>query len=114
MNKNSISTDEELRQGEYLTSLDGNYKAVFQTDGNFVIYKWTPTWASNTYGQNPFRILLQQDNNLVIYTKEDKPLWASDTYTNQKSTRLRLTMTNEGELVLDNNGVRIWSAGEKC
>uniref|UniRef100_A0A665TK30 Bulb-type lectin domain-containing protein n=1 Tax=Echeneis naucrates TaxID=173247 RepID=A0A665TK30_ECHNA len=76
MNKNSISTDEELRPGESLTSLDGNYKAVFQTDGNFVIYKWTPTWASNTYGQNPFRILLQQDNNLVN-TKEDKPLWAS-------------------------------------
>uniref|UniRef100_A0A665TBR0 Bulb-type lectin domain-containing protein n=1 Tax=Echeneis naucrates TaxID=173247 RepID=A0A665TBR0_ECHNA len=95
MNKNSISTDEELRPGESLTSLDGNYKAVFQTDGNFVIYKWTPTWASNTYGQNPFRILLQQDNNLVN-TKEDKPLWAS------------------GELVLDNNGVRIWSAGKKC
>ncbi|XP_029362385.1 mannose-specific lectin-like [Echeneis naucrates] len=113
MNKNSISTEEELRPGESLTSLDGNYKAVFQTDGNFVIYTWTPTWASNTYGQSPLRILLQQDSNLVMYNKEDKPLWASGTHANQASTRMRLTMTNEGELVLDNNGVRIWGSGQR-
>ncbi|XP_023248740.1 mannose-specific lectin-like [Seriola lalandi dorsalis] len=112
MNKNSISTDQELRQGEYLTSENGNFKAVFQDDGNFVIYTWSPIWASNTYGKNPFRILLQQDNNLVMYNKEDKPLWASGTYSNQCSTRLRLTMTNEGQLVLDQNGKRIWSVGK--
>ncbi|XP_018516976.1 comitin isoform X2 [Lates calcarifer] len=113
MNRNSISTDEELRQGDYLLSENGNYKAIFQHDGNFVIYTWRPTWASDTCGKNPFRILLQQDTNLVMYTKEDHPVWASGTFSNQHTTRMRLTLTNEGQLVLDNNGKKIWSAGEK-
>lgn len=165
MNRNSISTDEELRQGDYLLSENGNYKAIFQVrkqlifslsrpvdyymvqsqvfahikelpvlckhrdvlrlsnwtlflllpqhDGNFVIYTWRPTWASDTCGKNPFRIVLQQDTNLVMYTKEDHPVWASGTFSNQHTTRMRLTLTNEGQLVLDNNGKKIWSAGEK-
>ncbi|XP_023248737.1 comitin-like [Seriola lalandi dorsalis] len=108
MNKNSISTDQELRQGEYLTSEDGNSKAVFQDDGNFVIYTWSPIWATNTCGKNPFRILVQQENNLVMYNEEDQTVWASGT-----STRMNLTLTNEGQLVLDRNGQTVWSAGKK-
>ncbi|KAK2851960.1 hypothetical protein Q5P01_008236 [Channa striata] len=69
MNKTSISTDQELRKGEYLMSENGNYKAVFQGDGNFVVYAWSPIWATNTHGKNPYKILLQQDGNLVMYPK---------------------------------------------
>uniref|UniRef100_UPI003AAD0C3A B-type lectin plumieribetin-like isoform X1 n=1 Tax=Centroberyx gerrardi TaxID=166262 RepID=UPI003AAD0C3A len=111
MSKSSISADQELRRGDYLLSDDGNYKAIFQDDGNFVIYKWSPTWASDTVSCEPFRILLQQDNDLVMYTREDKPLWATGTFSNDHSQRLRLTMTNQGLLVLDRNGQTIWTSG---
>ncbi|KAM4610359.1 B-type lectin plumieribetin-like isoform 1-T2 [Polymixia lowei] len=110
MNKDSISTNEELRKGDYLLSNDGNYKAIFQDDGNFVIYKWSPIWASDTVSGRPFRVLLQEDSNLVMYTQCDSPVWATDTYTNGKTDRMRLTLTNQGHLVLDRNGKNIWTS----
>ncbi|KAG7519443.1 hypothetical protein JOB18_044228 [Solea senegalensis] len=108
MNRNSLSTDQELRQGEYLMSLNGDYKAILQNDGNFVVYKWTPTWASATNTNDPLRLLLQPDNNLVIYNKKG-PVWASGTHSNSQSQRMRLTMQNDGRLVLDKDGNEIWS-----
>ncbi|XP_040902996.1 mannose-specific lectin-like [Toxotes jaculatrix] len=113
MSRSWISTDEELRQGDCLISENGNYKAVFQEDGNFVIYTWAPVWASDTYGKSPFRILLQQDANLVMYTKEDKPVWASGSYSADGNSRMRLTMSNEGQLVLDRNGKTVWRSAKK-
>ncbi|XP_071761011.2 B-type lectin plumieribetin-like [Centroberyx gerrardi] len=112
MSKSFISADQELRKGDYLLSNDENYKAIFQDDGNFVIYKWSPTWASDTVSPEPFRILLQQDNNLVMYTRGDKPLWSTGTYTNSKNNRMRLTLTDQGHLVLDNNGQTIWTSAK--
>ncbi|XP_056131353.1 B-type lectin plumieribetin-like [Lampris incognitus] len=114
MSSRFISTGQQLRQGDVLTSEDGNVKAVFQHDGNFVIYKSssTPTWHSNTVCDRPYRIVLLEDNNLVMYSKANKPLWATDTYCNQTSERMRLTVTNEGTLVLDRDGGTIWTSGK--
>ena len=51
-----------------------------QIDGNLVIYdrNGKPTWASNTggKGKGPFRIVMQDDYNLVIYGSTG-PTWAS-------------------------------------
>ncbi|XP_071393077.1 B-type lectin plumieribetin-like [Centroberyx affinis] len=110
MSKSFISTDQELRRGDFLLSDNGNYKAIFQDDGNFVVYKWSPIWASNTVSPEPFRILLQQDNNLVMYSRGDKSAWNTGTFSDDHSQRLRLTMTNKGLLVLDKNGQTIWTS----
>ena len=41
---------------------------VFQTDGNYVVYsKDGVVWASNTEGTQPLELIVQNDGNLVIY-----------------------------------------------
>ncbi|XP_039889845.1 mannose-specific lectin-like [Simochromis diagramma] len=109
MSKNSISTDQELRKGESLVSVNGNFKAILQEDGNFVVYKWSPIWATATNGKNPARLLLQGDSNLVLYTQDDKPVWSSGTV-NPDNRTMRLTLTNDGRLVVTRNGAQIWSS----
>uniref|UniRef100_A0A667ZDX2 Bulb-type lectin domain-containing protein n=1 Tax=Myripristis murdjan TaxID=586833 RepID=A0A667ZDX2_9TELE len=106
-----ISTNQELWRGDALLSNNGLYRAAFQDDGNFVLYKWTPIWASNTQGKGGTVLLLQGDSNLVIYN-DGKPLWASDTWSNQSSQKVRLTVTDEGQLVMTRDSCIIWSAGE--
>ncbi|KAI4878113.1 hypothetical protein NFI96_014150, partial [Prochilodus magdalenae] len=82
MSRNTLFTNQELRKGDYLISNDGNHKAIFQEDGNFVVYTWKPVWASDTYGKPGTRLIMQGDGNLVIYTSDGKPLWASNSWQN--------------------------------
>ncbi|XP_029911742.1 mannose-specific lectin-like [Myripristis murdjan] len=105
MSKNSISTNEELHQGDYLLSNNGNYKAIFKDDGNFIIYKW----ATNTNGPGGNQVVMQGDGNLVIYTSSDKAVWDSHTHGNQ-DPRMRLALTDEGQLVVTRNGQIIWTS----
>ncbi|XP_030218410.1 comitin [Gadus morhua] len=105
-----IATNHELRNGDFLLSKDGNFKAIFQDDGNFVIYKWSPCWHTNTATNGGIRVLLQEDNNLVMYTKEKKPVWSSKSYNDTPSSKMRLTLTNEGHLVLDQDAQTVWSS----
>lgn len=40
---------QSMQRGDYLLSQDGRFKAIFQDDGNFVIYKnGSAIWSSNT------------------------------------------------------------------
>ncbi|XP_071760083.2 B-type lectin plumieribetin-like [Centroberyx gerrardi] len=115
MSKSSISTNQELRKGDYLLSDDEKYKAIFQEDGNFAIYKGgSCTWKADTASSQPFRILLQKDNNLVMYTRGDNTFWETATAGTTQSERMRLTLTNQGHLVLDNNGQTIWTSANSC
>ena len=86
-----------------------------QEDGNFVIFALCPIWATATTGMNPHRIILQPDNNLVMYTRKNKAVWASDTWEKHEeehSDKMRLTMTDEGKLVLYKDEEIIWSDGK--
>ncbi|KAK0153239.1 Lectin [Merluccius polli] len=105
-----ITTHQELHNGDFLLSKDGNFKAIFQDDGNFVIYKWAPCWHTDTANNKGTRVLLQDDNNLVMYTQDKKAVWSSVTYNTAKSNQMRLTLTNEGHLVLEKAGDSIWSS----
>jgi hypothetical protein len=55
-----------------------NCSAVFQPDGNLVIYSMgtTPIWSSQTLGRGGDAILLQDDGNLVM-TAAGRTVWAS-------------------------------------
>ncbi|KAF5895590.1 mannose-specific lectin-like, partial [Clarias magur] len=102
MNKNFLSMNEELRKGDYLLSTNGEYKAVFQDNGKFVVYGWKPVWESNAAGINDGqRLIMQGDCNLVIYAP-DKPVWASGP-TRSKVKTCRLTLGNDGILVIQND-----------
>ncbi|KAL7838967.1 hypothetical protein SRHO_G00256250 [Serrasalmus rhombeus] len=75
MSRNTLFTNQELHKGESLISTDGNHKAIFQDDGNFVVYSRKPVWASETYGKPGTRLILQEDGNLVLYTDDSKVIW---------------------------------------
>lgn len=61
-----------------ITSPNGNYVLVLQTDGNLVIYRNgtnTVMWASNVYVKKPsasdkFKLYYQNDGNLVVYKQD--------------------------------------------
>ena len=72
-----------------------------QVDGNLVLYKCFNSncpdssgkrdiWASNSYGKGnpPYNLVIQRDNNLVIYDANKEPIWWN-----------RLTMSNSHERV---------------
>jgi hypothetical protein len=67
-----------------------NCYALMQTDGNFVIYgvrpdapwteaRYSPIWATNTWGNWGAHLELQPDGNLVILASNGARLWASNT-----------------------------------
>ncbi|MET0342961.1 MAG: hypothetical protein ABW252_18285 [Polyangiales bacterium] len=61
------------------TSRQPGAAAVWQEDGNLVVYQRDrPIWASNTGGIGAY-LVLQTDGNLVIYDANDKPIWATNT-----------------------------------
>uniref|UniRef100_A0A3Q3WER0 Bulb-type lectin domain-containing protein n=1 Tax=Mola mola TaxID=94237 RepID=A0A3Q3WER0_MOLML len=109
MSKNFLSKNGELRRGDYLQSNNGEWKAVFQNDSNFVIYGWKPMWASDTYGTDANRLCMQHDCNLVMYNIMGEPRWHTNSAKND-CKMCRLTLTDDGNLVLDREGVEIWNS----
>uniref|UniRef100_A0A3B4B034 Bulb-type lectin domain-containing protein n=1 Tax=Periophthalmus magnuspinnatus TaxID=409849 RepID=A0A3B4B034_9GOBI len=73
MSCNFISTNQELRTGEYIKSVNNEYYAILQVSTTRVV------WQSGTTAEPP-------------------------------SSRMRLTITNQGSLLLDNDGDAIWSS----
>ncbi|KUL25838.1 ricin-type beta-trefoil lectin domain protein [Actinoplanes awajinensis] len=56
---------------------------VNQTDGNLVIYRAdnASVWASNTSGNGPSTLWLQDDGNLVLYrNKDSKAIWSTNVF----------------------------------
>ncbi|XP_041708811.1 mannose-specific lectin [Coregonus clupeaformis] len=109
MSKNYMSTERILLKGDYLLSNNEQFKAIFQTDGNFVLYGWGKVvWASNTVNKDAHRLILQRDGNLVIYTIQDHPIWASNTGRSNNTQRGHLTLTDKGALELYREQNVIW------
>ena len=77
-----LSSDTQiLTANQWMFSANGQYGAVMQGDGNFVIYHdGTALWATGTAGHPGAWIVMQGDGNLVVYSAAGPPLWASGTY----------------------------------
>ena len=63
---------------------DASDYATMQGDGNFVIYKSNrPIWSSGTdnSARGAYRLTVQNDGDVVIYSPANKPLWATFTET---------------------------------
>ncbi|KQQ00047.1 MULTISPECIES: hypothetical protein [unclassified Rathayibacter] len=87
-----------------LCLVNGRYKAVHQSDGNFVVYRSsTATWNSGTSGRGAQKISLQGDSNLVVYGGGGA-LWASNTSAGNRWNSTTLAMQSDGNLVLYGNG----------
>lgn len=96
---------------ERITSTNGLYTTVMQSDGNLVIYH-TPTWrvlgTTDLFNQPVSHAVMQADGNFVIYSPSGRPLWATDTW---RYPGAYLVMQNDGNLVLYEPGRRaVWAS----
>ncbi|XP_027026972.2 lectin-like [Tachysurus fulvidraco] len=109
MSRNFLSMNEELQKGDFLLSNNREYKAIFQEDGNFVVYGWKQIWASNTGGHPEAKtLIMQEDCNCVMYS-DGTVLWHTNTHKSDVK-RCRLTLRNDGRLDVMNDGAVVWSS----
>ncbi|XP_061076719.1 B-type lectin plumieribetin-like [Conger conger] len=111
MSRNYLSKNDELRKGDYLISNNQEFKAVFQEDGNFVIYGWKPIWASNTVSQEAHRLCMQHDCNFVMYDRNDSATWHTNTYRSGTNV-CRVRLQDDGTLVVDVDNKEVWTSAK--
>ncbi|XP_029955647.1 lectin-like [Salarias fasciatus] len=109
MSRNYLSKNDELRKGDYLLSNNREFKAIFQDDGNFVIYGWKPLWHSDTANMEGVRVCMQADCNLVMYTRDSKAVWHTNSAKDAKNM-CQLRLTDEGKLVVSREYDEIWNS----
>ncbi len=106
-NETSLGTNilyggDRLYPNQSIISNNGRYHAVFQTDGNFVIYDGprsdsNPIWASGTQNKGGTLAQFGGDGNLVVFaggTSPEDVLWQS----NPKEGGNHVVMGNDGDL----------------
>ncbi|MDM9581279.1 MULTISPECIES: hypothetical protein [unclassified Nostoc] len=94
---------------QYLISPNGVYKAIQQSDGNFVLYAYnTRLWASNVIDTSVYYTIMQTDCNLVSYNYSRNPVWASNT--GGLGSNCRLEVQNDGNLVIyRGDNIPVWA-----
>ena len=103
----TLQKGEKLEVGQSLTSNNGAYRLVLQEDGNLVLYAGEQSvWATATDGQDVQRAEVQDDGNFVLYTP-DKPVWASQT---AGADNVRLVLQDDRNLVLYSGDDAKWSS----
>merc|ERR1712117_65152 len=68
--KSCLLPGDSLKNGEKLTSDNGQFTLCMQSDGNLVLYSGdNPLWESRTQGKAhpPYRLVMQENSNLCIY-----------------------------------------------
>ena len=99
-----------------MTSCDGRFLFVIQSDGNLVLYEGsTALWSSVTAGDTGASVAMQTDGNLVIYapgcTGANGSCWASNTGGDNGAN---LAVQNDGNVVIYFGSTAVWSTGTCC
>ncbi len=94
-----LRAGESLKRGDYLTSLNGQYRLILQRDGNLVLYgpREQALWSSNTQGMPIEKCIMQGDGNLVLYLSNGQPVWSSNT---PRYPGAFLALQSDGNLVI--------------
>ena len=104
---NYLSQGQALKPGDQLTSTNGLFSLVYQTDGNLCMYNWLsqPYWSIGING-SPGQAIYQTDGNFCVYDGTGTCVWATMVYGYGNGT---LTLQNNGNLVVfessNNNAV---------
>lgn len=114
----AFSQGHDLLPGELMlpdqsiTSPDGRFMLIYQTDGHLVIYRASggnpfaeATWASGIYGFTPGVCVMQRDGNLVVYDADLVARWASGT---DGDPDIALRLQVDGNLVLHRGDQVVW------
>jgi tyrosinase len=101
---------EVLNPGQAITSPNGRYTFVYQTDGNLVLYGPAGAlWATNTDGKPVGAAIMQGDGNLVIYGPGNLYVWDSATDNNPGS---HLIVQDDGNVVIYRpDTTPVWDTG---
>jgi hypothetical protein len=100
---------EVLLPGQSLTSSNGRFTFVYQSDGNLALYGpgGAAMWASRTDGRVAGACIMQEDGNLVVYGPGWQGHWASATENNHGA---RLIVQDDGNVVIYNSAwTPIWA-----
>lgn len=101
----TLSMGNALPPGQFITSINGQYKFTYQTDANIVLYGeggaalWAMQTVNGAWGYSPGKLIMQTDGNLVAYDSAMSPKWASNT-SNTGVAPYRLVVQNDGNVVL--------------
>ena len=103
-----LRSNEFLFINQMITSINGEYLLILQSDGNMVLYEKVhhedgsvvldPTWATDTVGENSWYAVMQEDGNFVLCDIDGAYLWQSDTDGKPGSF---LQLQNDGNLVIN-------------
>jgi hypothetical protein len=106
-----MNINQQLTTGQSINSKDGRFKLILQGDGNLVLYTpQGPRWNSLTNLKPANTLVLQPDGNLVLYGNQGRAYWNSRTDTGNPTF---LSLQNDGNLVLYNMfGRAIWFADQ--
>lgn len=108
-NNTSNSTSSILEAGQTMTldkkyyAGNGGYYAVFQSDGNLVIYDKNGTFTFGSYNNLGVKLTgkkatMQQDGNFVIYDAKGVYVWGTQT----QGSNFKLSINDSGSLVVLN------------
>ena len=104
-----LSSGQALAANQSVTSQNGQYSLVCQSDGNLVLYENStnsPYWTSQTGGATVRECLMQSDGNLVVYGNS-RAVWTSGT---PGHTGAYLQVQNDRNVVIyAANGQVLWT-----
>lgn len=102
----SLLPGQQLTTNQRLESDNSMYRLVLQNDGNLVLYSRTKAlWQTRTTGKNAVQLTLQNDGNLVLYSNAGLAVWHTHT---RSQTSTRLVLQNDGNLVLYSGTKALW------
>lgn len=95
---NNVIDKGSLYSGQTLTTADRKFRLTLQQDGNLVLYSPTKAiWATFRFSPKVSRLQMQSDGNLVAYDTDNKAFWTSKTNGHPNS---RLVLQPDGNLVI--------------
>lgn len=107
----SVNSPARLTAGQSLKSPNGQYDAVMQGDGNFVVYRsgGVAIFNTGTAGVPGAFLQVQADGNVVVYGPNSVAKWNSQTAGTASASKL--VMQDDGNLVLYSvNNIALWSS----
>lgn len=108
-----------LNTSQCLSSKNRLFRAVMQSDGNFVVYDKRSgsdkaIFNTRTQGNSGAFFALQQDGNLVVYSSARKPLYSTGTCSSPYAD-YKLSLGDDGVLTLTRKNTQtvIWSSASR-
>jgi Repeat of unknown function (DUF346) len=94
-----LTSGQRLTPGQSLTSNDGRFTLVLQSDGNLVLYGpgGRYRWDTGTWGRPVEQAVMQSDGNFVLYAPGGTAVWDSKTNGNPGAF---VVIQDDGNLVI--------------